>query len=555
MTITTCYSREPLLRGAKASVGYHSVSVARRDGRSGSPGSHEAHTLSDRRPSIDLSRAYRRDNPIYQGTIRRGGQFVVGGGFQLVLSPAELELAEQLAEDALRREANPRLALSPMQAWCNRVERDWREWWGTNSKRRRRSKIGKRRMKPDVRQVLSGPRLEMLAACEALTCGDTGLVLLGEGGEERVQAVEAEQITGSNSQYDDGIEKDRYGTPTGFHVCPYNRGQIDVTKKNTYKPEEFLFITADPERASGVRVMPPLQASFSTLDRLNDICDAEAVAWQIQSRMALILEREDGPPIASTISREDPASNDPTGHASGDRITDFDLGIIFHAAKGETARGMERTAPSKSFRESFRELLRTAGLPINMALEFMLLDFSEDNYSQTRALIALFVDWILATQMALSDQLHDPLFDWWLAKRLKAQDKDVRIPEPPEDFEASWIYPAFPGVDLNKETEAWKNQIQLGIRSWSAAVKGQNQDPDMVRRQKVRDRVDAIRAAGQVERETGVKTDWQGFCGEPLPGAIGNKGPEPMKAQGPAPDDQDDDEVDEDEQDDEDGTE
>lgn len=435
-----------------------------------------------------------------------------------------------------------------MELWCLEVERQWRAWWGSGSKRRSRKERGKRRAKPDVRQILSGPRIEALLARETLTCGDTGFALLGDPGAERVQAFEAEQITSSLKNDDDGIEKDEFGRPIAFNVCPYKRGQLDTSKKQSFDPENFLFVTADPERASAIRCVPPLQASFSTLDRLNDICDAEAIAWQIQARMALILKREDGPPIADSVSRSDPASNDVDGHLGGDRISELDLGLIFHAGPNETAEGMERTAPNKNFRESFRELVRIAGLPINMALEFMLLDFSEDNYSQTRALVALFVDWILGWQLGIASQFHDPLFDWWLDGRIEGN----LIPEPPADFDVSWICPAFPGIDLKAETAAWESQIRLGLRPWSSAVKGQNGDPDVVRKQKERDRVEAIRAAARVKAMTGVETDWQGFCGEPLPPANdpqGSFGPPEVQREDGEPDeleledlDQDDDE-------------
>lgn len=519
MSVRGSYIREAILAAGR---GYRSAEVAIRDKRTGAPGSHEAHTEAHRSQLINLSRAYKRDNPLYQGSIFRASQFAIGTGFKLQLSPASESSArvENYRKMLNAGASEADLQLSPMEMWCLDTERRFGAWWCSNAKVRSRKKDRESwlRFKPDIKQVLTGPRIEALAMREILTCGDGGMVLLGEPGMERVQLVEAEQIAGERAVFDDGIAKDKAGQPTGYYVCPYKNGQLDYKGKIRYSTEEFLFFCSDPERATGIRGVPPLQASFAMLDRLNDICDAEALAWQIQSRLAAIINTEEGAAI-DIGSRSDPSSNDPD-ESLGSRITDVDYALLFTAKPGEDIRGFERTAPSKSFREVFREMVRVTGLPINMALEFLLLDMSESNYSQVRALIALFAEWILGYQMSMSGQLHDPLFDWWLWGRMyETDDKSVRIPEPPEDYEVNWIYPTFPGIDLKAETAAWESQIRLGINSYSAAVKGQNKDPDTVRAQKEADRVAAIRAARRIEILTGVKVDWQGLCGEPIPGA------------------------------------
>lgn len=493
--------------GTYAYNGYRASRVASKEGRTPPTGGAAAHELVDRRDLIRQSRDFRRNNPIYQGMIVRPRQFIVGTGFKLQLLPS-VPPGQKLSKRAAKA----------VLEWCKQTEQNWNAWWEC----------------PDVRGILSGPRMEALVMDELLTCGDTGVILVDKEGLFGLQAIEAEQIE-SKTRRGDGVERDALGRPIKFTVMPYSEaGQLDSNRSKDYSPEEFLFVCDQPERASSLRGVPPLQSGFPNLHRLSDIADSEAIAWQTQSRVALQINRKDGAPVASSVSKADPSVTDTEGKIEQGRVTDLGYAILFHGAIGEEIKGVERTAPNRSFREVFRALLQLNGLPMSLPIEFILLDFTADNYSQTRALVAMFCEWILERQLGLASQFHNPVFRWWLKKQ----------PPCPGTFKHQWIKPVFPGIDLEAETRAWSELMRHGLRSYSEAVKAQNNDPDEVKDQIEADVRNAIERSKQIETDTGVAVPYGTFCGQPGPALVKPPAPAQAKPEGkpkdgskpPAPD-------------------
>ena len=55
------------------------------------------------------------------------------------------------------------------------------------------------------------------------------------------------------------------------------------------------------------------------LHRINDVCDSEAIAWQMLSRLAVAIIRKGGPEQAYAESRVDPTKTD--AQTEGDLAT------------------------------------------------------------------------------------------------------------------------------------------------------------------------------------------------------------------------------------------
>jgi capsid protein len=455
--------------GAYTSLGYRSARVAVTEGRSYTEGSADMHLEYDRAALINQSRAFYRDNAIYRGIIDRAVSYITARGFGLRVLSGKPEERQKL-ESA---------------------------WQATHRR-------------PDIRGLLSGARADAMVCREAMLCGDTGQIKRDGG---LLQYVEAEQIT--NGRYGStGIVLNEDGKPTNFTVCPYSStGRLSTTKGKPVAADNFLFLTT-PGRPSQTRGEPVLQASFPMLHRINDICDSEAIAWQMLSRLALSVTREQGEQKAYSESIADP--NKETTDTSGDiaaRLMELDYAIIYHGRPGDKVEGITRNIPGENFTESLRTFLRLLGLPIGMPLELVLLDWSQANYSQSRAVLEqayqTFCDW----QQALEDSYYQPLFDW----RLPALRQAAGLSAVTEPILTEWIKPTFPWIDALKEAQAQAVKMDRCLTTHAHVLKELNLDREEVVTARAAEIADAIERAKQIEVATGQKVPWQIFCGLEVP--------------------------------------
>jgi capsid protein len=434
----------------------------------------------DREKSIAQSREFMRDNSIFRGMTGRSVDYGVGSGFKLQVNSGDVD--------------NNNIA-----------EAFWKEFW----------------KKPEIRRLLSGLQCERTIYRELVVAGDTGVLKLKKG---LIQLIEAEQITSRRNR--SGVNLGTYGDITSFNICPYGRGGfVNSSKPKNYKVRDFIFVS-DPERPSATRSVPPCQSSFPMLHRINDVCDSEAIAWQMLARLALSINRAGAADMAYGSSAEDDTkSGDDTDGDLATRVHELDSALIFHAEPGEEIKGIDRNIPGKDFPESIRMFLRLIGLPIGLPLELILLDWTKSNYSQSRAVLEqahqTFLNWQRLLALALSE-----IYLWkraqWVHEGLLASDDGTE--------KHDWIWPTFPWIDQHKEAQAQGTKMDRGFSTHSQVLKSLNQDRDDVVNARQREVVDAIKRAKSVEKETGEKVPWQIFAGLKAP-----KNPEVGRPGGAAP--------------------
>jgi lambda family phage portal protein len=455
-------------RGVYGALGYRSARVAASEGRGyySYPGS--THDERDRGQLIAQSRDFMRNNAIYKGMIERMVSYIAGNGFELQAG------------------GSSKTAVA-------KVEKLWKDWF----------------KKPEVRNLLSGAEVSRMIVRELMVAGDT---LALKTDKSLIQLFEAEQIDGDKS-YPNGIRKNKYGAPDRFHLCPWKSHGIDKKNGRGVQAADVLFLS-NPDRPSALRGVPACQAAFAMLHRVNDICDSEAIAWQLLSRLAVAIEREEGPSLAHVESKEDPnISSDDTEGKLSTRMTELGYALMFHAQPGEKITGIERNIPGKNFTESIRMFLRLLGLPIGCPLELVLLDWTQSNYSQSRAVLEQAYENFTGWQKKMIDFFFAPLFQWrleaWQSAGLIARGAKI---------EAGWITPTFPWIDQLKEAQAQAAKMDRGFTTHSAVCKSLKTDRDEVIAKRDLEVRDAIERAKKIEADTGEKVPWQIFAGLEPPG-------------------------------------
>lgn len=453
------------IRGKYTSIGFKSSRMGAVDGLSPTAASGDRHMQYDRERMLAQSRWFYNNNAIYHGMIDRAVSYIVGSGFTLQMSTA----------------SNP---------YNKKVEELWRRDW----------------KRPETRGLISGRKVEKMIARELLLCGDTGVI---KTDLSLIQLIEAEQIAGK-SRMRDGIDKDKLGRPTKYFVARYKNGRVNRSTARGIDPKDFLFIT-NPDRPSSTRSVPPAQAAFAMLHRINDVCDSEAISWQLLSRMAVAIIREDGPGLGYGESKDDPdkSSSEDTGSLST-RLTELDYALIFHGRTGEKVEGIDRNLPGKDFPASIRMFLRLLGLPLGMPLEIILLDWTKSNYSQSRAVLEqayqTFTDW----QIAIMDYFLAPILEWkrqlWIA--------NDGLPDRKRDgLKHNWIAPTFPWIDQLKEAKAYGERVDRGFATHAGVLKSLNKDRSDEMDARVLEVEDAIERAKKITEATGEKVPWQIFAG------------------------------------------
>lgn len=451
------------LNGTYGMLGYRSASRATSEGRTYSSYPGTAHDEHDRTKLIAQSRDFLRNNAIYKGMIERAVGYIVGNGFELQVNTNSPNVN-------------------------TKVEQLWRQWFA----------------KPEVRNLLSGSETARIVCREVMVAGDTTVL---KTDKSLIQLFEAEQLAGKYP-YKNGISRDKFGRPTKFNLCPWKAHGIDTGKGVGYQADDILFLTR-PERPSQIRGVPAAQAAFAMLHRINDICDSEAIAWQLLARLAVSITREQAGEQAYIESRQDPnKSGDETEGDLATRLTELDYALMFHANPGEEVKGIERNIPGKNFGESLRMFLRLLGLPLGLPLELILLDWTQSNYSQSRAVLQqayqTFVEW----QQKLQDFFYTPLFEWklqqWRSQGLVGEKTPVVH---------DWIKPTFPWIDALKEATAYSTQVERGFITHGQVCKSLNTDRQEVIERREREVRDAIRRAKKIKEDEGIDVPWEIFAG------------------------------------------
>lgn len=469
--------QEYFYKGTYAATGYHVVRVAVRDGALATSGSGHQHEKPDRPKLLDLSREFYRDNPIYHGIIDRAAAYSVGSGFGLQ-------------------------ARSSRKEWNRVVEQWWAGFW----------------RRPEIRQHLSGPGLERMVAKELFRTGEAAALKTRYG---VLQLVEAEQIAGAGGLQDDGIKRGDFGEPVAYRVCPYRAtGGVDVARGVEVSPRDMVYLQ-DPDRPSSSRGIPPLASTFSMFRRIDDVFDAEALAWTIQSRLAIAITKEGGAGWAQQASADDAAKSGQAGDIAG-RVMLWDAGMVFTGKPGEKIESIQRNIPGQNFGEALTPFLRALGGPVGIPLEFIFMDWTRTNYSQSRAILEQARMTFLTWQLLMEDFFHRPVYEWALERAIERKE----VPQPPkDDWNAhEWIKPAFPWIDQLKEAQAYGEQLDRGLTTHAQVLMSRDTDRGDFLEQRKREVREAIAAAQELEKETGVPVPWQIFAGQKPPPASAGAG-------------------------------
>lgn len=409
-------------------IGYQSVQTMRESGRALGMhgGSGDFHLRDDVEEMRGISQKLYRTNPIYRAVIHRIWDFILGSG--TILQPqTRSQKVNKYLVDA------------------------WRDFWRS----------------PELRGWHSGPAVEWLMGTQFTRDGDIGLFKHEKSG--KIQLVSADRIGSLRRQADNGnriesgVELTRSGTIAAFHVRDYDQtGYIRQDSRRVRS--RYMHILANREDSDQTRGVVMLQVNFPMFHRISDVCDSEAAAWQLLSRLAIAVTGPNAEERAGTMSetKDDPADNEIAQCIQ--EVTD--VAIAFHADAETDIKGIDRNIPGSHFTDTAKMFLRLLGMATGLPLEFLLLIWSDTNYSSGRAAkIQMSRTCLPLWQLFCRDGM-DPTYAWKVGRWLRKG----KVPERSDIFEHAWHTVPYPSMDPPKEAQAALLRFRTGTTAPSIEV-------------------------------------------------------------------------------------
>lgn len=417
---------------AGSSTGYRSAQALRESGRATATiSSSDAHARGDLDDIRAESIALDRDNCIYQAAISRLCDIIVGPGWT-------------------------HQARTSDEAVNTASEKLWDEYW---------------QGKPEVRGLDSGPDLEYMFCRHRFVDGDKLNLLHPEN--EHFQLIPGELIYSRQQRNSDtglrimdGVELDSRYRPVRYHVGRYDEWGL-VRQEGEPVDASLVHYSGHRRRIDQSRGEPLMQCAFAMIHRLNDICDSEAAAWQLLSRIAVSITQKDGGRKAVKLSKVDTElTADDKVRAVADRIIEFPFTVVFNGEPGDEIKGVDRNIPGMNFVESLKMFLRLIGMPLGLSLEFMLLIWSDTNFSSGRASkiqVERNCKTHIEAQRAEMSAIRRWKFNQWVKQGRIANLPDIHAHE----FEPS----PYPFLDPKNEADSEEKQLQNGTITPRRVVK------------------------------------------------------------------------------------
>lgn len=322
----------------------------------------------------------------------------------------------------------------------------------------------------EVTGQFSGPELQRLAVRTWARDGE-GLGLFYRGREYKhglaFRALEPdyldEQSNHKGWRVIMGVHLDPVGRPIKYDIYNRHPGEVtDVTRAatNTYDARDVLHLFR-PERAGQVRGMTWLSSIMKSVRMLHGYQEAELVAARVASCQMGFYKIPPG---------ED-WKNDGED-ADGSALSDAAPGVFERMPTGWEFQSFSPTHPTSQYGAFVKEIKREISSGVNVSYGALANDGSDANYSSMREMSILERENWLVCQDSFARRFMRRLYREWIqtAELSNLFNFDVA----PYRQADSWTGRTWPWVDPEKDINARKIEIELGLTSPSilAAERG-----------------------------------------------------------------------------------
>lgn len=320
-----------------------------------------------------------------------------------------------------------------------------------------------------------------------------------------LQVFESDQLvdewsgrTADGNEVRMGVEVDTFQRPVAYWMYPRHPGdfqfvpsQVQVNRLIRVPADELthLYLVDRPNLSRGV---PWMHSVMLTLNHTDGYEESELIAARSSAAiMGFIQSPETGAPDLDAVGAD--------AVQSGERVYDFESGLIKELAPGETFTGWNPTRPNAAMDPFMRYMLRRIAAGIGLSYESLSRDYSQSNYSSSRLALLDDRDCWRVLQGWFIEHFLQPVFDNWLdmavmSKALTLPDWEINGAR----YEAvRWQPRGWEWVDPLKEANAAIKKVRAGFGTLADELAKQGLDFEDVMRQRRRE-LDLIADLGLV---------------------------------------------------------
>ena len=481
-------------KGEVSELSYHAADFSRSSGQKATSvsGSGDLHLRLDRETLIAESDRMDRDVPVYSAILDRMVDTIIGNGFKLQMKTGRPKLDKEI-EKKWAEEISPQADIRNFNSWQQTQRQIVRAWLAHGD-------MAALKIEDEVVHPTIGPRIS-----------------------RKLQLFEALQI---NYPQRFGVDKDGFWVEQGIrlgnrkeflgcYIAPYTLGGYITNLNQTFYPKEkLLFLSGYDMRFSQTRGTPMFQSCMPIIHMLNDVLASEAYSWQVQSRQALTVNAPEGGALGDLTSASDASKTN--SHDVPVKYQEFDNAMVFYSRDGKI-EGMPRTAPAIHFDKSVLVYLKLIGMKVGMPIEILFLDWSQTNYSSSKAAQELLQRKVTGMREAIASRIHIPFLQWVVRGWAMNDELDEAIGmdlDDPQLTKHDWIAPAMPWLDLFKESKGWTERLESGQTLHSTMLKQADIDPSEFGEQREQEIRSAIVRVIKLKKDfPDYEVDWRLFAG------------------------------------------
>ena len=346
----------------------------------------------------------------------------------------------------------------------------------------------------DIERTLRFPEIQELVYRQVWENGDVFITMPfvkrpGSPYGLKLQIIEADRVTNpkgtkETSMFAGGVEKDKNGAPVKYHAMQGHPGSISQQQnmkwdaipvfgpKTGRRNVLHLYKKLRPGQSRGVPELAPVMESLKQLSRYQE---AELMAAVVAGMFTVFIETESGDDGFFE-------GDQTTGGTSDDEGMKLANGSIVGLAKGEKITTANPNRPNANFDPFVMSILKYVGAALGMPVEILLKNFTS-SYSASRAAMLEAWRFFMARRLWMARNFCQPVYETWLMEAVAngrviapgflSGDPMIRAAY----CGCDWIGPARGMIDENKEMDASKKKIELGlstIQRESAELTGSN---------------------------------------------------------------------------------
>jgi len=351
---------------------------------------------------------------------------------------------------------------------------------------------------PEVSGQMDMRELQQMAVDALLFYGDCGAITRSS---RKLQFIEGTRIanpqgvstSSESSQWQNGVRVSKDGKPLAYSIGRRVNGI--VREEKPVSAANFIHFMRR-QRAGQYRGIPELAPIINVLQDIDEYDKIEMIAAKAAAAFSVNVEREnaDSFMLANQMDADD---QDDEG-----RLESIEPGSVNYLEPGEKTSIISTNGrPNVDGVQWTAYLLRKAGAPLGIPLEFLLMEIGGSSFSASQGVVLQYQQTVESYQSDLI-RFMDRIYRWWIDNLIL--DGEISVTDIEAARRVRWQRPAFRWINRAAQVKADMEYFRAGAMSLDDIVApfGYTADDVLIRK------AQNIQRAKQIAEASGIE-DWR----------------------------------------------